>query len=201
MDSIAYAISGGWAAGISAYATVLVLGLVGRAGLTDVPHVLQRTDVLVVVGVLAAIELVADKIPYIDSLWDTVHTVLRPIVAVVIGWSLARDASTTQQVATALLAGGTALLSHAGKAGIRLAVNASPGAAPNIAVSTAEDALLIGVLLLATQHPWFAAGTAVSLVAISLGVGAVLAHRVRRGWQNVRQRYFTPTDRHDPNSG
>lgn len=190
MDSTALAIAGGWAVGTRTYATLLVLGLLGRTGVADVPEFLERTEALIVVGLLAAVELVADKIQYVDSLWDTVHTVVRPIVAAVIGWSAAAGATGLAQTMTALLAGGTALLAHAGKAGTRLAVNAVPGTASNITVSAAEDALVIGVLLLATQYPWLGAGTAIGLVVASLTVGAVLTPRVRRGWHLLRQRYF-----------
>jgi hypothetical protein len=191
MDSIAYAISGGWAAGISAYATVLVVGLLGRADLVDAPDALQRTDVLVLVGILTAIEFVADKISYIDSLWDSVHTVVRPVVAAALGLLIAGDASTLEQALTATLSGGMALLSHAGKAGVRLAVNTSPEPASNIGVSVAEDVTLVGVLLLATEYPWLAAGIALVLLAASLGLAFWLLKRIRRGWHRLRDRYFS----------
>lgn len=196
MDSTALAISGGWAAGTRTYMTLLVLGVLGRTGLADVPEFLERMEALIVVGVLAAIELVADKIQFVDSLWDTVHIAVRPIVAGVIGWSVADDATSLAQAMTALVAGGTALLAHAGKAGTRLAVNAYPGPAPNATVSAAEDALVIGVLLLASQYPWIGAGTAIGLVVASLTLGAVLTPRVRRGWHVLRRRYFAPHDTH-----
>ncbi|MBD0292606.1 MAG: DUF4126 domain-containing protein [Jiangellaceae bacterium] len=190
MESIAYAISGGWASGISAYATVLILGLVGRAGLADTPEALQRTDVLILVSVLTAVEFVADKIAFVDSLWDSVHTVVRPVVAGVLGMLLAGDASTLEQALTATLAGGVALLSHAAKAGLRLAVNTSPEPASNVGVSAVEDVSVAGVLLLATNHPWLAAGVALVLLAVGLGLAVWLLGRIRRGWRRLRDRYF-----------
>ncbi|HEU4543628.1 MAG TPA: DUF4126 domain-containing protein [Jiangellaceae bacterium] len=190
MEPFAYAVSGGWAAGISAYATVLFLGLAGRAGLADTPDLVQRTDVLVVMGLFTAVEFVADKIPYADSLWDTVHTVVRPIVAAVLGWIFFADGSSAEQLGVAALAGGIAFLSHAAKAGLRLAVNTSPEPASNVAVSAAEDTLLLGVLLLATQYPWLAAGTALALLVVMLVTVVTLARRARRGWRRLRRRYF-----------
>ncbi|MGH8774232.1 MAG: DUF4126 domain-containing protein [Jiangellaceae bacterium] len=191
MESIAYAISGGWASGISAYGTLLILGLVGRAGWLDTPDALQRTDVLILVGLLAAVEFVADKVAYVDSLWDSVHTVVRPIIAGVLGLLIAGDASTLEQALTASLAGGLALLSHAAKAGLRLAVNTSPEPVSNVGVSTAEDVSVAGVLLIATEHPWLAAGIALVLLVVSLGLAFWLLKRIRRGWHRLQDRYFS----------
>lgn len=196
MDPFAYAVSGGWASGISAYATVLILGVAGRAGLADTPDLLQRTDVIVVMALFTAIEFVADKIPYVDSLWDTVHTVVRPIVAAVLGWIFVADGSSAEQFAGATVASGLALLSHSAKAGIRLAINTSPEPASNVAVSTAEDALLLGVLLLATQYPWLAAGIALVVLILMLTTVIMIARRARRGWRRLRHRYF-PDPRDD----
>jgi hypothetical protein len=196
VEPFAYAVSGGWAAGISAYATVLILGVAGRTGLADTPDLLQRTDVLVVMALFTAIEFVADKIPYADSLWDTVHTVVRPIVAAVLGWTFVTDGSSAEQFAVATVSGGVALLSHSAKAGIRLAINTSPEPASNVAVSTAEDAVLLGVLLLATQYPWLAAGAALAVLIVMLTTMIMIARRARRGWRRLRQRYF-PDPRDD----
>ena len=86
MELLPLTFASGWTSGINAYLTVLVLGLLGRfAGFEDVPAGLQRTDVLIVAGVLALIEFVADKIPYVDSVWDVASTVVRPAAGAVIG--------------------------------------------------------------------------------------------------------------------
>jgi hypothetical protein len=188
VDVLPLALAGGWASGISAYATVLVIGLAGRAGLADVPDGLERTDVLVVVGLLTAVEFLADKIPWLDSAWDSVHTVIRPLVAAGLGALLAGEAETLTQAATAALTAGVALLSHSAKAGLRLAVNTSPEPASNVAVSATEDLSLVGVLLLATQAPWLAAGIAMLLLAVGLGLAWWLLARVRRGWRRLWER-------------
>jgi hypothetical protein len=147
-------------------------------------------------ALFTAIEFVADKIPYADSLWDTVHTVVRPIVAAVLGWSFVTDGSSAEQFAVATVSGGIALLSHSAKAGIRLAINTSPEPASNVAVSTAEDAVLLGVLLLATQYPWLAAGAALAVLIVMLTTMIMIVRRARRGWRRLRQRYF-PDPRDD----
>ena len=140
------------------------------------------------VGLLTAVEFFADKIAWLDSVWDSVHTVIRPLVAAGLGALLAGEAETLTQAATAALTAGVALLSHSAKAGLRLAVNTSPEPASNVAVSAAEDLSLVGVLLLATQAPWLAAAIAMLLLAIGLGLAWWLLSRVRRGWRRLWER-------------
>ena len=92
MDTLPLSIANGWASGISAYATLLIAGLLGRFDVADTPAALQRTDVLIFVSVLLALEFVADKIPYVDSIWDSIHTVIRPTIAAILGVLIAGDA-------------------------------------------------------------------------------------------------------------
>jgi len=185
MEVLPLVLTGGWASGISAYATVLILGIVGRTGLADTPELLQRTDVLVVAGVLTAIELVADKIAWLDSGWDAVNTFVRPVVAAALGAVLAGEATTIEQAGAAALAAAIALLTHGTKTGIRLGVNASPEPVTNVAVSTAEDVSVAGVLLLATQAPWLAAIIAMLLLATGIGLVVWLWSRVRRALRRL----------------
>jgi hypothetical protein len=188
MDTLPIAIANGWAAGISAYGTVLLLGLLGRFDVAETPEVLTRVDVLVVAGLLTLIELVADKVPVVDSLWDTVHTVIRPVTAAVIGVLLAGDASTLEQAVTASGMSGLALASHAAKTGIRLAVNTSPEPVTNIAVSLGEDVAVTAVVLLAWSHPWVAAGIAITLLVAATALAIALLATIRRGWRRLRGR-------------
>ena len=115
MELVPVVFSSGWASGVNAYATILVLGLFGR--FTDVatfpiPDVLTRTDVLVAAALLFTVEFVADKIPYLDSAWDLVSTAIRPSVGAVIALLVSGDASSLDQALYATIGGGTALLSH-----------------------------------------------------------------------------------------
>jgi Domain of unknown function (DUF4126) len=188
VDTLPLAFANGWASGISAYGVVLITGLIGRLGWADTPEVLQRTDVLVVAAALTLIELVADKIPYLDSAWDSVHTVVRPLIAAVVGALIAADADTTAEAWAAAGTAAVAFLSHVAKTGLRLAVNASPEPVTNVGVSAAEDATVLGVVMLAWQYPWAAAAIAFVLLIVGLGLAAFLFTRVRRGWRRLSQR-------------
>jgi hypothetical protein len=189
METLPLVIANGWASGISAYAVVLVAGVLGRAGVADTPAALQRTDVLLFVGILLAVEFVADKIPYVDSLWDSVHTVIRPTIAAILGVLIAGDASSLEQAFAATGASVMALLSHLAKGGLRLAVNTSPEPVTNVGTSLAEDGAVVGVTLLAWQFPWIAAAIALVLLAVGLGLAFFLLRRIRRGWARVRHRF------------
>jgi hypothetical protein len=189
MESLAYVLTSGWASGLNVYATVLVTGLVGRFGDVErVPAVLERTDVLLAAGALAGIEFVADKIPYVDSGWDAIHTVIRPTLAAVLGALLAGEADDLGEAVAAVLGGSSALASHAAKASLRLAVNASPEPVSNIALSLAENAAVVGVLLLAIEHPWAALAIATTLLVIAAVAAVVLVRVARRGWARLRGR-------------
>ncbi len=192
MTLLPLAISTGWAAGINAYAVVLLLGLLGRVGVGETPEVLQRNDVLLVAAALTLLDVVADKIPYVDSAWDVVHTAIRPTIAAVLGALLAGDATTLEQALTVTGTSLTALLSHLSKASLRLAVNTSPEPASNVAVSVVEDVSLAGVIVLALQHPWLAAGAALTLLMLMVTLVVLLAARVRRGWRRWMERRGPP---------
>ena len=192
MDSLAYVLTSGWASGINVYATVLITGLAGRyGGLDIVPHSLERTDVLVVAAVLTAWEFVADKIPYVDSAWDVVHTVIRPTFAAVVGALVAGHAGDLNQAVAAVLGGSTAVASHATKSSLRLAANTSPEPFSNIALGLTEDGAVVGVLLLAVHHPWAAAAIALSLLGFGVVLAMLVMRRIRRGLQRLRARFGT----------
>jgi hypothetical protein len=180
-------LASGWASGINAYLVVLVLGLIGRFGhVAEIPLGLTRTDVLVVAAVLYLIELVADKIPYLDSLWDAVSTAIRPTVGAVIGLLMAQDAPTLQQAILAASGGAAALVSHLVKGGLRLIVNTSPEPVSNITVSVGEDVAVAGVTSLAVLNPALAFTIAAVLLAVGILLLVLLWSRVRRGWRRLR---------------
>ena len=112
MEALPLIVSGGWAAGVNAYATVLLLGIFGRLGLGDVPAGFERTEVMIAAGALFAVEFVTDKIPYVDHLWDTVHTAIRPTIAAVIGVILNGEATGLEDALAAVGSSATALASH-----------------------------------------------------------------------------------------
>ncbi|MFE6662230.1 DUF4126 domain-containing protein [Streptomyces sp. NPDC057697] len=181
MSVLPLVFTSGWASGINAYAVVLLLGVFGTTGLTDeVPASLQRTDVLVVAAVLFLCEVVADKVPYVDSVWDAVHTVVRPVAGAVVAALLAGESGSLPQLAAAAVGGSTALMSHLVKAGTRMAVNSSPEPFSNIVLSIVEDLGVAGVVTFAIFHPVVAAVFAGTLLLLGIVTVAFLASRIRR---------------------
>ncbi|QCX76040.1 hypothetical protein C9F11_11805 [Streptomyces sp. YIM 121038] len=189
MSVLPLVFTSGWASGINAYAVVLLLGVFGATGVSDdVPESLQSPGVLIAAGVLFACEAVADKIPYVDSVWDAVHTVIRPLSGAWVGALLAGQSGSLPDVAAGAIGGSTALASHAVKAGTRMAVNTSPEPFSNAIVSTAEDLGVGGVVSFAMFHPEAAAVIAGVLLLIGLLLLAFLASRIRRFLRRRAQR-------------
>ncbi len=184
MELLPLAFTSGWTSGINAYATVLLLGLLGRfAGIEEIPAGLQRNDVLITAGVLTVIEFVADKIPYVDSIWDGLSTVVRPVAGTVIGVLLAGGNGDLVTLSLAAVGGVTALVSHLVKAGLRLAINTSPEPASNIGASLAGDVSVAGVTAFAVLYPVLAAVLVAVLLAAGIWLTVTVMGRVRRGWQ------------------
>ncbi|MFF9084959.1 DUF4126 domain-containing protein [Streptomyces sp. NPDC014991] len=181
MSVLPLVFTSGWASGINAYAVVLLLGLFGVTGLSDdVPQALQSPQVLIVAGVLFLCEAVADKVPYVDSVWDSVHTVVRPAAGAWVGALLAGHSGSLPDVAAGLIGGSTALASHTVKAGTRMAVNTSPEPFSNVVLSLAEDLGVGGIVALAMFHPAAAAVIAAVLLAGGLLLLVFLLSRIRR---------------------
>ncbi|WP_329124147.1 DUF4126 domain-containing protein [Streptomyces sp. NBC_01465] len=189
MSVLPLVFTSGWASGINAYAVVLLLGLFGATGITDeVPESLQRPDVLIVAAVLFLCEAVADKIPYVDSAWDTVHTVIRPVSGAVVGALLAGQSGSLSDLAAGAVGGSTALASHTVKAGTRMAINTSPEPFSNVVMSTAEDLGVGGIVTFAMFYPKAAATIAAVLLVIGLVVLFFLIRRIRRFLRRRAQR-------------
>ncbi|WP_030772880.1 MULTISPECIES: DUF4126 domain-containing protein [unclassified Streptomyces] len=189
MSVLPLVFTSGWASGINAYAVVLLLGIFGRTGLTDdVPTSLQRTDVLIVAAVLFLCEAIADKVPYMDSIWDTVHTVIRPVSGAVIGALLAGQTGSLPEITAAAVGGSTALASHFVKAGTRMAINTSPEPFTNVGMSIAEDLGVAGLVTFAMFNPEAAAIIAAVLLAAGLAIMIFLWSRIRRFLRRRAQR-------------
>jgi hypothetical protein len=153
----------GWTSGINCYAVVLMLGLLGRSGhASAVPATLERPDVLIAAAVLFCCQLLAGKVPYLDSIWDLIHTGIRPVVGGTIGVLMAQHArgSLALAAAAAVIGGGTSLVTHLVKAGIRLGINASPEPVSNILASLLEDVTVAGMVVFALLHPLLASALA-----------------------------------------
>jgi hypothetical protein len=190
LDLVATLFSTGWASGVNAYGTVALLGLLGRAGVGEVPDSLESDPVIVAAAAMFAIEFFTDKVPYLDNLWDVVHTFVRPLVGGAVGALFAGDADVTtlEEVFSAGGSGTTALLSHSVKASMRLGVNTSPEPASNILLSLTEDGLVALVIVFALEQPVLAAVIAAVLLATGGALVVFLAKRIRAGWRRVRDR-------------
>ena len=161
----------GFASGIRLYLVLFAVGLAGYMQWVPLPSGLQllaQPWVLGASGLMMAIEFFADKIPALDSLWDTVHTLIRiPAGAALAAAILGGDSATWATVA-ALLGGSLAATSHFTKAGSRALINTSPEPFSNVVASGAEDVLVGGLLLLVLAHPWVAAGVVLLLVLVAI---------------------------------
>ena len=158
-----------FAAGINLYATVAILGLASRYQWVALPPQFRMFDHDIVIGAAIAmyvIEFVADKIPWFDSVWDAIHTIIRPLGGAVIAVTTLGDASPAMEGLVALLGGTLAAGSHFGKAGTRAAANTSPEPFSNWILSISEDAFVVGLGVLALKYP--AAATVVVLICVVL---------------------------------
>ena len=191
MTDLPLIFTSGWASGINSYAVVLVLGLLGRYGhQAGVPPTLERTDVLAVMAVLFCGQFVAGKVPYLDSAWDLTHTAIRPVIGGAIGLLMAHHShgSLAQTVAATVVGGGTALVTHLAKTGVRMGINVSPEPVSNIIASLLEDVTVAAVVSFALLHPAPAAIIAAVLLVLGLVLAVVLASRIRVGWRRRRER-------------
>lgn len=175
-----------WGSGFRLYALLLIVGLLQRFGVIALPQqleILAHTPVLVVAAVLAVVEFLADKIPAVDSVWDSVQTFVRVPLGALLAWGVFAHGSPEVQAIAAIAGGALTAGTHVAKAGTRAAVNTSPEPFSNWTLSFSEDGALLGGLWLALQHP------AVFLVLLLLFVLLLvwLIPKLWRGLQALRR--------------
>lgn len=179
-----------FAAGINLYATVAILGLASRYGWVQLPEQFRVFDNDIVIGValtLYVVEFVADKIPWVDSVWDAVHTVIRPIGGAVIAVTTLGDASPTMEGLVALLGGTLAAGSHLTKASTRAVANTSPEPFSNWILSITEDLFVVGLGFIALKYPALAAAVVIVAVVLMIVFATWIARAVKRRWFAARQ--------------
>lgn len=179
IEALGLAFGAGFSSGLNLYATVATLGLLQRFGIIHLPPSLEVLSHPIVLGVaiaLYAIEFFADKIPYLDTIWDSLHTFIRPPAAAVIAYGAASAVSPEWRWAAALLAGGVALTAHGTKASTRAAVNTLPEPFSNWALSFGEDLLAVWLTWFATAHP---VASVVVVVALLILCAYLLYHLFR----------------------
>ena len=186
LELIALASSLSLLAGWRLYLVTFATGLAMKFGWVDLPQHLDALDVLAsnwIIGISAAgafAEFFADKIAWVDSAWDAIHAFIRPLGGALLSLAVVDASDPGWQLASFLLGGGASLIAHAGKAGARTLVNASPEPFSNIAVSTGEDVATAGLLALAIANPIAAALIAIILVFLSLWLVLSARRLIRR---------------------
>ena len=179
LQTLGLALGAGFSSGLNLYATIATLGMLQRYGVIHLPaslQVLSHPWILGIALALYAIEFLADKIPYVDTIWDAVHTLIRPPAAALLAYSATVSAPPEWRWGAALLAGGVALTSHGTKASARAAVNTSPEPFSNWLLSFGEDALAVWLTWMATVHP---AATIVVVAFLIVLAGYLLFHLFR----------------------
>jgi hypothetical protein len=188
IETLGLVLGAGFSSGLNLYATVATLGLLQRFGVLHLPPHLQVLSHPWVLGTALALYLVeffADKIPYLDTIWDVAHTFIRPPAAALLAFAAAGGVAPQWRWAAALLAGGVALTSHGTKASARAAVNASPEPFSNWILSFGEDLLAVWLTWMATAHPWATTIIVVALVALSIFLLYHLFRFARRAVQRL----------------
>lgn len=190
LETLGFTLGTSFASGLNLYATVAAAGLFQRFGIVQLPEPLQVLANPFVMGIavtLFLVEFIADKIPYVDSAWDAVHTFIRPPAAAVIAYSAFGQVPEEWKVSAALLAGGVALTSHGAKASSRAAANTSPEPVSNWVLSLAEDGLAVFLAWMAAAHPIVTAGIVVVLVILAVLLIWKLYGYLRLFFRRLRQ--------------
>jgi hypothetical protein len=158
------------------YLCIVATGLAMRLGVLPLPEHLASLGVLAnpwvigIAGIAALAEFFADKVMWLDSLWDTVHTLVRPVGGALLALAIVDPSDPATQVIAFLLGGGASFLAHGGKASARAVVNTSPEPVSNILASSAEDVVTVGLLWVAYEYPVIAGAIAAVLLALAAGL-------------------------------
>ncbi len=174
LSVVPFLVAVAFAAGLNLYATTVTLGVLGRAGWVALPPglaVLEHPWALWAGGVLFCCEMFADKIPFVDLVWNVAHTFVRVPVAALLAYRASAPLGPAEQAMVVLLAGVVAAVAHGGKTAARTVVTASPEPVSNVLLSSAEDVVAVGLTWVATKHPYGAAvGVGLAVAALGFGV-------------------------------
>jgi hypothetical protein len=181
-------VAASFAGGLNIYATVLTLGILARTQWVAIPPGLEslgHTWVLVVCGIMFAMEFVADKIPAFDMVWNTLHTVIRVPIAALVAYHASSQLTPQMQILATAIGAVIALAAHSSKTALRAAVTPSPEPVSNIALSTTEDAAAIGLTWFATHHPLIAAFIALILLSAAILAARALLRAIQRPLRKI----------------
>ncbi len=187
LETIGVLSGSGWAAGLNLYLVTLMLGVAGRAGWADIPDILTRVDVMIVAGILFVVEFFADKVPFLDSFWDAIHTFIRPLGAAALGAVIAGESESIAAAVGAIAAGLLALDAHSAKASTRVVVNTSPEPVSNIGLSLFEDVGAAGLVTMGITYPLPTVIVVAILVVAATALTVWLWRSMRRAIGKVRE--------------
>tara|TARA_A100001037_G_scaffold56276_1_gene48437 strand:+ start:112 stop:708 length:597 start_codon:yes stop_codon:yes gene_type:complete len=187
--TLGHALGFSLAAGVNLYATVAILGLVSRFGWVELPSQFAVFDNNLVIGLALAlylVEFVADKVPWVDSAWDAVHTVIRPVGGAFLAVAALGDATPTTEAIIGLLGGTVAAGAHFTKAGTRAVANTSPEPVSNWVLSLAEDGFVIGLGVLTLTFPVAAFAVATVIIVLMIVFFGTISRAAWRRWGRAR---------------
>jgi len=188
-STLSLALGSAWTSGINLYATVTVLGLLQKFGFAKLPGGLDVLDnwwIIGVAGFLYAVEFFADKIPYVDSVWDVIHTFIRVPAGLIVAYAATNNLDPSIYIPVALLGGGLAFSSHGTKAAVRLAANLSPEPFSNWILSVVEDVIAFAGALLAVFAPAVIAVVLVLFVLFFVWFAPKVFRAVRRLFSAIK---------------
>ncbi len=171
LSNIGVLLGSSWASGVNLYLTVAGLGIADRLGMVTLPGNMDAVShplVIAVAIIMFAVEFFADKIPVVDSAWDSIHTFIRPAGGALLGFMATADMGPVAQIPVALLTGTVAADSHVTKATTRVAINTSPEPVSNSVASITEDGLVLTMLYLVMKHPVIAAVCVIGFIIFSI---------------------------------
>lgn len=189
IETLSLAMGTAWTAGINLYATIAILGIAGNNGWIQLPPGLEWTMHPLVIGtacLLYVIEFFADKVPYVDSLWDSFHTFIRIPAGAVMAYGAVGEVSPVLQAAAALAGGVVTTASHGTKMTTRLALNTSPEPFSNWVASVSEDVVTLGGLWMIFNYPWLMLAMVVGFTALAFWLIPRVLAVAKRGFAAIR---------------
>ena len=191
IEALSLAMGTAWTSGINLYATVAALGIAGRAELVHLPQnleVLSHPAVIAIACVMYLIEFFADKVPYVDSGWDLLHTFIRVPAGAILAARALGDMNPALELAALLAGGSIAFVAHGAKATTRLAINASPEPFSNWAASITEDIAVLGSIWMIFNHPIIMLGLILIFLALVVWLVPKIFRIAKRGYQALRNK-------------
>ncbi|GMR08401.1 MAG: DUF4126 domain-containing protein [Gammaproteobacteria bacterium] len=183
VEIIALSMGAAWASGINLYAAIFVLGYLGGQGQIDLPpdlQILQNPLVIIAAGLMYIVEFFADKIPGVDTAWDSIHTFIRIPAGAMLAAGAVGDTNQAIQLTALILGGGLAAGTHLTKSGSRVLINTSPEPVTNWTTSIAEDLAVFGGLWTALNHPWIFLGLLILFIAVVIWLLPKLWRGIKR---------------------